>query len=337
MIRLKDIALRLGVSAMTVSKALRDEPDVSVATKTKVKKLAAQLGYVPNAAARSLRAKSTCMFGLVIPSLINPIFARVVMALEERAHEMGWEIIIAQSLNRADREENCIRRLLSRRVNGIFLSPVYRIEAHAPIYEELRRQQTPVVILGHRALFCERFSNVETDDIAASRATTQHLLSLGHRKIACFIGPPFAPWAQERFEGYRQAMSEAGIPLDDQLIFQAGSTIEEGQAAALEMINESTPATAIQATNDLVAIGAANTFLAQGVQIPRDLSIAGFGNILTSEHYRIPLTTVRQPKYRQGIAAMETMQNLLDGKPNELKRLPSELIIRQSTGPVPRS
>lgn len=336
MIRLKDIAQQLGVSAMTVSKALRDEPDVSVATKSKVKQLAARLGYVPNAGARSLRSKSTHMFGLIIPSMSNPLFARVVMALEERTHEMGWEIIIAQSLNSVEREEKCIRRLLSRCVNGLFLSPVYRIEAHAPIYEELRRKRTPVVILGHRALFCERFSNVETDDIAASRATTHHLLSLGHRKIACLIGPPNAPWAQERFEGYRQAMGEAGIPLDDQLIFQAGSTIEEGAAAALEMINESTRATAIQTTNDLVAIGAANTFLAQGIQIPRDLSIAGFGNILTSEHYRVPLTTVRQPKYRQGIAAMETMQHLLEGGSNVLKRLSSELIIRQSTGPVPR-
>jgi DNA-binding LacI/PurR family transcriptional regulator len=159
---------------------------------------------------------------------------------------------------------------------------------------------------------------------------------LGHRRIAFFNGAAAAPSARERLAGYQRALREAGLDPDDQLVFKAGTTIEEGEKAALQMLNESTVATAIQAVNDLVAIGAANVFLSQGLRIPQDLSIVGFGNILLSEHYRVPLTTVRQPKLRLGIAAMELMTKLLRGESPASIRLGAELIIRQSTGPAPK-
>jgi DNA-binding LacI/PurR family transcriptional regulator len=119
------------------------------------------------------------------------------------------------------------------------------------------------------------------------------------------------------------------------LIFHAGSTVEEGAAAAMQFIQENPGATAIQAANDLVAIGAADALLNQGVRIPQDLSVAGFGNVLVSEFFRVPLTTVRQPKLRLGSVAMELMQKLLDGEHPESARLPAELTPRASTGPVP--
>src|SRR5216110_88541 len=121
MVRLKDIAVRAGVSVMTVSKALRDGPDVSAETKTRIKLLAQQLGYVPDSSAQGLRNRTSKLFGLAISSLTNPIFSRVVLAVEERAHQMGYEVLLAQTLNKPEREEACIRRFLSRRVDGIFL------------------------------------------------------------------------------------------------------------------------------------------------------------------------------------------------------------------------
>jgi LacI family transcriptional regulator len=160
---------------------------------------------------------------------------------------------------------------------------------------------------------------------------TRHLLELGHRQIAFLSGPVGSPWAQERLEGYRRALREAQIEQDDRLVFNAGSTMEEGEKAALQMLNESASMTALQAANDLVAMGAANVFLNQGFKIPEDLSVAGFGNLLMSEHYRVPLTTVRQPKLRLGAAAMESMQKLLRGERPQLKRLSADLIIRAST------
>src|ERR1700759_3184946 len=161
MIRLKDIALRAGVSVMPVSKVLRDAPDISANTKARVKLLARQMGYVPDSNAQTLRTRTSKFLGIIIPSIVDPSFARVVLAIEERAHDLGYELILAQTLNQEAREEECIQRLLSRRVDGLFISPVYRLRPDAPIYQTLQARGTPVVILGHNAPFCQQFVNVE--------------------------------------------------------------------------------------------------------------------------------------------------------------------------------
>jgi DNA-binding LacI/PurR family transcriptional regulator len=335
MVRLKDIAGRVGVSIMTVSKALRDEPDVSAATKTRIKLVAQQMGYVPDSTAQGLRTRTTKLFGLVISSTTNPIFARIVFAIEERAHELGYDILLAHTQNIPEREEACIRKFLSRRVDGLFISPVYRMEPEARIYRDLLVRQLPVVLLGSPAPFCSGFVSVQIEELVGSYTMTQHLLKLGHKRIAFLTGPIAAPWAHERFEGYRRALREAGTDVDDRLVFQAGSTMEDGAKAALQLVNEACDATAVQAVNDLVAIGCASTLFTQGVRIPADISIAGFGNVLTAEHYRVPLTTIRQPKFRLGTAAVEAMMQLLRGQRPEPKRLPAELLVRESTAPPP--
>lgn len=333
MVRLKDIAAQAGLSIMTVSKSLSGAEDVAAHTRARVKLLAQQMGYEPNVMARSLRSRTTKLLGLVLSTVANPMFARTVSAIEERAHEMGYDLILAHTLNMPEREDACIRRLLARRVDGLFIFPVYRLAPTAHIYDRLAQRGTPTVIMGHRAPFCGGFTNVETDDLQGSMLITQHLLELGHRKIAFLCGPTSSPWAQERLEGYRRALRDAQVEPDDHLLFNAGVTIEEGEKAALQMLNEAPTFTALQAASDMAAIGAANIFLNQGVQIPKDLSVAGFGNVLISEHFRVPLTTVRQPKLRLGVAAMDLMQKLLAGEKPESRRLPAEIILRASTGP----
>lgn len=331
MVRLVDIAEKIGVSVMTVSKALRDQPDVAAATRDRIKAKAKEMGYVPDSSAQSLRTRATKMFGLVIPSTTNPIFARMLFALEERAQELGFDLLLCHTQNKPELEEHCIRRLLARRVDGIFISPVYRMESEARIYRELQANKTPVVLLGPPAAFCSNFVSVATEELAASYALTQHLLELGHRRIAYFTGPLPAIWAQERYEGFRRAHRQAGLEVDDAMVFHAGSTIEDGNKAALQFANEKSDATAIQACNDLVAIGCANTLLQQGLRIPEDISLAGFGNILVAEHFRVPLTTVRQPKFRLGCAAVDSMLQLLRSERPENRRLTAELVVREST------
>jgi len=318
---------------MTVSKALRDEPDVSEATKGRIKAMAQQMGYVPDSSAQGLRTRTTKLLGLLIPSPTDPNVARMTLAIEERVHDLGYDLLLMHTLNAVEREEYCIRRMLARRVDGIFIAPVYRMEPEARIYKELAAQQTRVVLLGPSAPFCNGFPSVQVDDLLASFAATQHLVKLGHKRIAYLSGPAAAPWAQSRFEGYRRALREANSDVDDRLVFQAGSTVEDGVKAALQMLNEGCDATAVQAANDLIAIGAADTLLNQGVRIPQALSIAGFGNVLTSEFFRVPLTTVRQPKFRLGTAAIELMMQILRGQRVESKRLPAELVVRASTAP----
>ena len=335
MVRLKDIAERAAVSVMTVSKALRDEPDVSAATKARIKLLAQQMGYVPDSSAQGLRTRTTRLFGVIIPTSSNPIYALAVAAIEQRAHELGYDILLAHSHNLPEREESCIRRLLSRRVDGIFISPVYRMDPEVWIYKELQARRTPVVLLGPSAPFCNQFFSIDTDDHAGSYTATQHLLKLGHRRIAFLSGPLAAPWAHERLEGYRRALREAELEIDDRLIFKAGATIEDGAAAALQMLNESCEATAAQAVTDLVAIGCALTFLEQGIRIPEELSLIGYGNLLTAENFRVPLTTVRQPKTRLGEAAMDAMAAIIRGQRPEPKRVSAEFIVRASTASPP--
>ena len=336
MVRLKDIAQIVGVSVMTVSKAMRDEPDVSAATKARIKKVAFDLGYVPDSSAQGLRTKTTKLFGLVIPSTTNPIFARVVFAIEERAHELGYDLLLCHTYNKAEREDACLRRLLSRRVDGLFIAPVYRFAAEARIYREILARSVPTILLGAPAPFCKTFPAIEIEELVASYNATQHLIGLGHKKIAYFTGPPAAPWAHERFEGYRRALREANLEVDDKLVFAAGNTIEEGASAALKMINEGCHPTAIQAVSDFVAIGCAETLLSQGHKIPEDISLVGFGNILTAEYFRVPLTTISQPKYRLGTAAVEAMMKLIHGEKIQLKRLAAEFVERQSTAPPKR-
>lgn len=331
MVRLKDIAAIARVSTMTVSKALRDEPDVSAETKERIKRLAAQMGYVPDTSAQGLRSRTTKLFGLVIPATTNPIYARMVYAIEERAFELGYDLIISHTLNKPEREDLVLRRMIARRVDGLFVSPVYRFEAQARVYQEITTRKIPTVLLGHPAPFCKHFPGVEIEEQLASYHVTKHLIGLGHRKIAYFTGPPAAPWAHERFEGYRRALREANIEPDDNLVFASGNTIEDGVNTALQMLNEGCHPTALQAVSDLVAIGAAETLIQQGIKIPDDISVAGFGNILVAEHFRVPLTTVRQPKFRLGVAAVDSMMALLRGETVTTKRLPAEIIERKST------
>ena len=320
---------------MTVSKALRDEPDVSPGTKARLRQLASEMGYVPDSSAQGLRTRTTKLFGLIFPSLVNPIFTRVLLAMQERSFELGYDLLVAYNLNLPEREEACIRRFLSRRVDGLFITPVYRIGTEARVYQEILDRQVPTVILGHLAPFCAKFVNVEADDLVAGYHVAQHFLKLGHKRIAFLGGPPASPWSQERFEGYRRALREAGQDVDDKLVFQAGRTIEDGERTALQMIQEGCEATAVQAVNDLVAAGCAQVLLKQGMRIPEDLSIAGFGNTMLSEHFRVPMTTVSQPKHRLGTAAVDLMLKLLRGLRPESKRIPAELVVRASSGTAP--
>ena len=335
MVRLKDIAARAGVSVMTVSKALRDAHDVSAGVKAKIRQLAQELGYVPDTSAAGLRTRTTRLLGVVVSSLTSPIFSRVALAIEERAFELGYDVLVAQTLDKAEKEEACIRRLIARRVDGLFVVPAYRMATEARVYQDLVARKIPTVVLGHLVPFCNQFVNVEGDDLLGGYAAAQHLLKLGHKRIAFLSGPPATPWTQERFEGYRRALREFGLDVDDKLLFQAGRSVEQGEAAALQILNEAPDITAIQAVNDTVAVGVVETLFKQGIRVPEDISVVGFGNILLGRHFRVPLTTLRQPKYRLGVAAVELMQQLLLGKRPEPKRLSADLIVRDSSGMPP--
>ena len=168
MVRLKEIAEAAGVSVMTVSKALRDKPDLAHATKARIRALADRMGYVPDLSASGLRNRTSRLFGLIIPATTDPVFARVQLAIEQNAQELGYDLLFAQSLGKPEREEAALRRMLARRVDGIFISPVYRLSQSSALFDEIQRRNLPTVVLGHSAPFCSAFPSVETDDVAAA-------------------------------------------------------------------------------------------------------------------------------------------------------------------------
>ena len=229
MIRLKDIALEAGVSVMTVSKALRDAPDIAAKTKLRIDDLAKRMGYTPNLGARSLRSQETKLLGLVIPATTDPIFARIVMAIEQRALEHGYELILHHSWNHPEREETILQNLISRRVDGIFLSPVYRVVPEVDAYRELRLRSIPTVIMGPLAEFCADFVNVQTLGNESAFGMTQHLIDLGHKRIAFFAGPRFSPARSRGRKAIGEHYARNGIEEDPALVFNAGSTIAEAQ------------------------------------------------------------------------------------------------------------
>ncbi len=331
MIRLKDVAARAGVSLMTVSKVLRDAPDVSPATKSRIRRLVQEMGYVPNALARGLRTRRTRLLGLVVPAVAHPVIGEMVQTIETRVHELGYDLLLAQSQDNPQREDMCLRRLLSRRVDGLFIYPVYRLAPTATVWEELLKSGTPAVLLGPGAPFCAGFPGVETDDALAGYLVAQHLIRLGHKRIAFFAGPPAAPWAQELFAGYRRALREANLPLDDRLVFSAGVRLEDGQRSAAQMLSEGAAPTAIQTVSDQAALGVATVLWERGLRIPEDVSLAGYGDLYPAEWMRVSLTTVRLPRSALAAAAAEAMERWLGGEKVETRRLPGELCIRGST------
>jgi LacI family transcriptional regulator len=333
MIRLKDIAEKAGVSVMTVSKVLRDAPDIAAGTKARIRLLATQMGYVPDTMAQGLRTRKTKLVGLVYSAITNPVFPRILLAVEDCVLTVGYDLIIGHSLNDPQREATIIHRMMSRRVDGLIVSPYYRMADSIPIYDELLASGIPTVIIGQRRSFCSQFSNVEIGDLDGSLLAMRHLLGLGHRRIAFFAGMSVVPSAQDRLEGYRRALREAQIEPDDRLVFNAGGTIEEGRKAAEQFLAEAPGATAVLAVNDLVAMGAGTVFLERGLKIPEDISLVGFGNVLASEYFRVPLTTLSQPKHRVGCAAVESLMQLIRGEKPETRHLPMELKVRSSTAP----
>jgi LacI family transcriptional regulator len=336
MVTLKQIAQEAGVSIMTVSKVMRDYPDIAPKTKERIRSIANQLGYVPDAAARSLRTRSTHTIGVVLPNINQTYFPRVFVGIEQVAKARGYKLFLAHTNEDPKQETTEIRELLSRKVDGLLIAPANRLEANYEIFSLIESRNVPTVILDRHPPQLPNFLHVVTDDRQGGYLATKHLIDLGHREIALLSGPVGSPCTVERTDGYRRALQEAGIPFRDELVFAAGVEIADGQKAASELVNERTKCTALFTYNDLVAIGAAEFFLQQKWTIPDDVSIVGYGDMQVAQLYRVPLTTVRQPQSGLGQVAIQMLFEKMAGRPTESRRLPVEIIARATTA-IPKS
>ena len=330
---LKEIAASLNLSVMAVSKALRDAPDISVATRARVQAEAKRRHYVPNRAAQNLRLRKSGLVGVVVPQINHTYYSHLAWGIERQAKAMELQVLLAQSLDRAEDEMTEVRRLISRQVEALLLVPAVRWQHRLATLEMLRSSRIPTVLLDAYPAGAEGFPQVTwvvCDDQRGGQIATEHLLELGHREILFLAGPNGSSSSAGRFSGYQRALAAAQVPYSDQRVFLAGRDIESGRTAMTQALSEKAEFSAVVAHSDSVAIGAIEALIQQGFRVPEDVSVTGFGDGLLAENFRVPLTTVRVPQAEMGETALRLAFELPKG--NVAPRvMPVEIIKRAST------
>ncbi|MCK6628869.1 MAG: LacI family transcriptional regulator [Anaerolineae bacterium] len=331
-VSIKDIAKAVDISYSTVSRALNNSPRVKLETRELIQRKAVEMGYLPSAIARSLVTRRTNTIGVVVTKITDLFFAEVIQGIEETAVNRGYSVILTNSDGRPDYELAAIQTLRERRVDGIILvAACASTEAKQRLFAS-PEVETPIVIINNVHQQHVGYS-VETDNVGGGWAATQHLLDLGHRRIAYIAGPSSEWDSVERQQGYEQALQQAGLPLDPALIARGNNFAQGGLTAMQQLLALPDPPTAVFCYNDVTALGAMRATYAVGRRIPQDLSIVGFDDIALAPYFEPPLTTVAQAKREMGEKAVQMVLDLLAGEPVVEKWvLPSELIVRESTG-----
>jgi DNA-binding LacI/PurR family transcriptional regulator len=322
-----DVARESGVSIATVSKVINNQP-VGKKSKEKVLKVMQELNYKPSVLASALTGKRTSTIGFLLPDLANPFVAEMARRVEDRAYERGYNLVICNTDFDREKEAIYVSLLKQKSVDGFILAGGFR---NIEVVTELLEEQIPVVLLteSHPSL---SVNSVKVDDFIGGYEVASHLISLGHKKIAVIAED--ATSSQERIRGYKQALLDKGLTIDEDIIVVSDNTTEGAERLARELLDAADRPTAIFACNDLLAIGAILAAREKNLRIPDDLSIAGFDNTLLSRSTDPPLTTVAQPIQDMCSQVVDLLIEDIEGKSKTKQRIVMlpQLITRKSTG-----
>jgi len=327
---IKDIAKKAGISYSSVSRALNGLKGVSEETRIKVKKIAEELEYTPNAVARGLVQNQTGTIGLILPDITNPFYPELARGVEERASEEGFSTFLCNTNYDLDKEESYLNTLLEKRVDGIILAP---ITSHANLLERRKHMPVPCIYLGNAPEKTD-YSYVVIDNVRGGYLAARTLIEKGYKKIGFISGNSEETVVSERFTGFKNAMERYRISVNKNYIKQKGWLQSIGYETICEMIDEGHIPEAIIAGNDLLAMGILQGVKERGMKVPEDIAVIGFDDIPNASWPEINLTTIRQPKIRMGEAAVELFMDLLkeknDGKPHLPRKviMDPELILR---------
>jgi LacI family transcriptional regulator len=332
--RLADVAQAAGVGTSIVSRVLNGDPTVSIRPQTRERILAAarELSYRPNAFARGLKLARTMTVGLVIPNLAYPVNAEIIRGAERRAAAAGYVVLLADSEEFLQAGEAFERLLRERRVDGLLIASA---STHEAVVRELARESLPFVLVNRRVPNVG--PSVTVDDARGMRLGVEHLIGLGHRRIAHIAGPADADTARRRLAGFREAMAQARLRLPSAFLTEA-SFDEEGGFLAMERLLAQRPRpTAVAIWSLGAAVGALAAARRSGVAVPGELSVVGFHDAPIAEYLDPPLTTVRMPLREMAERGVDCLLALVDGKPAEslVVRTAPDLVLRASTGPPP--
>jgi LacI family transcriptional regulator len=333
MTTIKDVARRAGVAPITASRVINNSGYASEDVRRRVLQAAETLGYTPNALARSLRSNQTRTLALVLTDVTNPFWTTVARGVEDTASEAGFNVILCNTDESEIKQEAYIETLVQKRVDGMLLVPA---GSHPQPITYLRQHGVPVVVLD-RCLPGLQVDSVRSDSLGGAYELTRLLLSLGHRQIAVISGPHGVSTAEDRVAGYRQALAEAGVTPLDAWIRYGTFTIESGQQMMGEILSLPERPTALFACNNFLAIGALQALRQAGLNVPNDISVAGFDDLPAAMVVDPFLTAAAQPAYEMGQrATLLLLDRLGKEKPTSHQEiiLPVAILRRGSTQPI---
>jgi LacI family repressor for deo operon, udp, cdd, tsx, nupC, and nupG len=322
------VARLAGVSVATVSRALKQPDKVSPATRDRVMKAVGTTGYVPNAQARIFRRRTSDTVILLVREISNPFYLEIYKGVEAAADEAGYKVLMGDSRGEDRRIANYVEMVRERRADGLIL-----ITGRLPREFAADPGRLPPIVVACEFLRGIDLPTVGIDNVAAAHTAVAHLLGLGHRRIAHVTGPTPEVLSDDRLEGYRAALEEAGIQFDIELVRRGDFSLRSGREATRSLIERRIPFSAIFLGNDEMAVGAINELRVHGYRVPDDVSVVGFDDTMFVDTVEPGLTTIRQPHHEIGRTAMRLMLGRLSGEESPPGRiiLPTEMKLRGST------
>lgn len=332
--RLKDIADATGFSVNTVSHALRNEPDISEATKAIIRKVAEELDYIPNFQARGVRAGKSSIISVILPDIINPHFSIVFRGIEQYFCALGITPLFMNTAENAEDELQAVKISIGQNVDGVIICPT---QASTDSIRLLEKSHIPYVLIGRHFEGDFDSDYVVCDDAGGAYLATRHLLEHGHKNIACVRVNPRISSDRERFSGYLRALEEFGIPFSENNILNLPLAKTQYQSEIHGFLSRNHSCTAILSFNDMLAYGIIREARQNGLRVPEDISVIGFDNICADYTFPTMLSSVSVSKKTMAFVASETLYGYISGKrefsvgPKTHIILPTELYLRDTT------
>ena len=335
MTNIRDVARLANASVASVSNVFNTPDRVSATLRARIGKVAAELGYAPNPAARSLRKGCSNLIGLIVADITNPFFTELVDVIERAASRLGYSVLLCNSAEDPAREQNHLDVLRAQRIDGLIMAPTGR--PSRTIARSLATLRFPVVLID-RALDELGFDTVSLDNQMAASSAVLHALDQGHRRIGFINGSVRLRTAAHRLSGYRDALLSRGVPVDPAMIREAAFRERDAYEAAVALMSNKLPPTAVFAANNLMTIGLLRALSDLGLRCPEQVSVIGMDDFPWAEAFTPPLTAVAQPVGPMGEAALRLVLGRIggrcDGPPEHVVETP-RLVIRGSCKPKP--
>ncbi|WP_455673924.1 LacI family DNA-binding transcriptional regulator [Phocaeicola sp.] len=329
-ISLKDLAAELGVSISTVSRALKDSPEIGAELRERIKRLAKERNYRPNPFAMSLLKNSPRIIGIIVPDIVTHFYSSIISGISDVARKHHYSVIISSSYEQFELEKQCVDDLVNIRVEGI-IACISQETTEYSHFEALAQHHVPVVFFD-RICLPEMYSSVVADNAESGRTATEHLLLKGARRIGFVGGANHLDIVKQRKHGYLEALRQHRIPIEKELVVCEKMTYEEGREAARRLLELPSPPDAILAMNDTLAFAAMKEIKKHKLRIPQDIALIGYTDELHSNYVEPALTAITHRTYDMGKAACELLlQHFGQEKKPEQIIVPTHLVIREST------